>query len=50
MIHALVQEAKLRSTYLKKEKVETIYIGGGTPSLLSSEELKQIFDALTSDA
>src|SRR5690606_26365921 len=27
-------------------KVETIYFGGGTPSLLSSEELQQIFEAI----
>ena len=32
--------------YLRKEQVETIYFGGGTPSLLSREELSVILDQL----
>jgi oxygen-independent coproporphyrinogen III oxidase len=31
---------------LSKEKIETIYFGGGTPSILTEDELKLIFDAL----
>ncbi|MHC1730985.1 MAG: radical SAM family heme chaperone HemW [Bacteroidales bacterium] len=34
LVQALVQEIMLRSSYLEGEKVETIYLGGGTPSLL----------------
>ncbi len=30
----------------KKERVDTIYIGGGTPSLLSSHQLQRIFFAI----
>lgn len=45
LVHAIVKEIEL-----KKDKIhaplETIYIGGGTPSLLSIQELEQIFDAL----
>jgi oxygen-independent coproporphyrinogen III oxidase len=39
MVQAIVAEAKLRSNYLT-ENVETIYFGGGTPSLLQIEDLK----------
>lgn len=34
LVQALMQEIPLRSSYLEGEKVETIYLGGGTPSLL----------------
>lgn len=34
-VDALVKEFSLRRKYLKGESVHTIYIGGGTPSLLS---------------
>ena len=32
----------------KKEKLRTVYIGGGTPSLLSASELKKIIDCVAS--
>ena len=32
---ALLKEIELRMSYLQRETVETIYFGGGTPSLLS---------------
>ena len=50
VIDALIKEIELRKDYLKKsgEKplLETIYFGGGTPSLLSGEQLNRIFDAI----
>ena len=39
MVEALAQEIQLRQLYLNKEPIHTIYFGGGTPSLLSLEEL-----------
>ncbi|SRX51972.1 radical SAM family heme chaperone HemW [Aequorivita sp. CIP111184] len=45
LIDALCKELVLRKNELIGE-VETIYFGGGTPSLLSSEELQQIFKAI----
>ena len=44
-MEALCLELKLRKEEIVG-KVETIYFGGGTPSLLSSEELKRIFDVI----
>lgn len=45
LVNALSKELLLRKEEIPGA-VETIYFGGGTPSLLSSEELKQIFDTL----
>jgi oxygen-independent coproporphyrinogen III oxidase len=43
---ALLKETELRRPYLQGETVETIYLGGGTPSLLSSSALQQIMDSV----
>ncbi len=42
MIDAIAQEIVLQKEYLESDQVETIYFGGGTPSLLSSSELRQL--------
>ena len=41
-IQALKQEMRLRKDYLPEEKMSTLYLGGGTPSLLEEEELYEI--------
>ncbi|RYZ24364.1 MAG: radical SAM family heme chaperone HemW [Chitinophagaceae bacterium] len=46
LVEALVQEATLRATYLEGAPVETVYFGGGTPSLLTEGELNTILEAL----
>ncbi len=45
---ALLKEMKLqsKSNYLQNQPVETIYFGGGTPSLLSNQEVKTIIDSI----
>ena len=40
MINALEEELRLRQGYLQDDKVETIYFGGGTPSLLAQNEMR----------
>lgn len=45
---ALLAETALQRSYLEGEPVETIYFGGGTPSLLSTAELSAILQALRS--
>lgn len=45
MIKAIVIELRLRKDELKNN-VETIYFGGGTPSLLTTDELKFLIDII----
>jgi oxygen-independent coproporphyrinogen III oxidase len=45
-VQALLKETGLQQKYLQGQAVNTIYFGGGTPSLLTIEELQQVSDAL----
>lgn len=45
-VDALCAELKVRTNYLKGEEIQTIYLGGGTPSQLSHEQLRQILDVV----
>jgi oxygen-independent coproporphyrinogen-3 oxidase len=47
-VDALVKEMALRKNYLPDSgaPLETIYFGGGTPSLLTDDELARIFEAI----
>lgn len=44
LVKALVKEISLQKDYLHNERVETIYFGGGTPSLLNKEEVVLILN------
>ncbi len=39
MVQSIGRELELRSKFLENQPVETIYFGGGTPSLLTSKQL-----------
>ena len=43
---AVVTELELRAAELPSRTVETVYLGGGTPSLLSADELALVFNAI----
>ena len=43
-VRAVCRELEMRKDYLEGEDIETIYLGGGTPSQLLREELQEIFD------
>ena len=45
---ALLSEMELRKDYLKGEPIETIYFGGGTPSLLPSEDHAALIEKISS--
>lgn len=45
-IDALCLELKQRKDYLDTKELETIYFGGGTPSLLTKEQFERIFKAI----
>jgi len=46
LLLALHQELVLQKDFLQSASVETIYFGGGTPSLLHADELKKLFDTI----
>ena len=46
LLSALNKEISLQKNYLGGETIETIYFGGGTPSLLNSGEINAIIDAI----
>ncbi len=45
-VDSLLHELRLRSSYLGHDDVSTLYIGGGTPSLLSRQNLERLCTAL----
>lgn len=46
MIDSISQEIIERQNYLEGRAIKTIYFGGGTPSLLTKDELNQILQAI----
>ncbi|MEO6631458.1 MAG: radical SAM family heme chaperone HemW, partial [Mucilaginibacter sp.] len=48
LLQALIKEINLQKTYLDNETIETIYFGGGTPSILSANEFNTIIGTITS--
>jgi oxygen-independent coproporphyrinogen-3 oxidase len=46
MMDSIIIELKLRKNYLKGEAVDTLYFGGGTPSLVPAEYLEKILDQI----
>ena len=46
LVNALVKELELRKAEFNNITVKTIYFGGGTPSLLTNEELQFIIDSV----
>jgi len=43
VLNAMQKELELRRDYLPKQELTSIYLGGGTPSLLDAEDLDQLF-------
>ncbi|CCG54358.1 Probable coproporphyrinogen oxidase [Flavobacterium indicum GPTSA100-9 = DSM 17447] len=46
MVLALIDEIQLRKDEFGDEQVETIYFGGGTPSVLTVDEIQVLIDAV----
>ena len=46
LVQALQQEIKLRAAYLAAQPIETIYLGGGTPSLLTEAEVNSLLQTI----
>lgn len=47
MLQALVREIKLQKNYLQSETIETIYFGGGTPSILDPGDINLLLDTIS---
>lgn len=47
MAEMICRELELRANYIQYRPVETIYFGGGTPSLLSPNLIEKILDKIT---
>ncbi len=47
--NALLKEIELRVSYLENETVETIYFGGGTPSILPTFSVTKIIEAINNN-
>ncbi len=49
LVSCLIKEIEIRKGELQNEVIETIYLGGGTPSLLAIDEIQSIIDAIHSN-
>jgi oxygen-independent coproporphyrinogen-3 oxidase len=49
MVLAIAKEIQMRKSEFENQEVETIYFGGGTPSVLSSEEINFLIAAVYSN-
>ena len=47
IVSAIIKEISFKTDFITDENIETIYIGGGTPSLLSPADLEIIFKTLS---
>ncbi|MCO6488618.1 MAG: radical SAM family heme chaperone HemW [Phaeodactylibacter sp.] len=46
MVEAMIRELRLRQDYLVDKELDSIYFGGGTPSLLTEGELMRFFEEI----
>ena len=47
MVKAIAKEIGLKNNYLREKKLETLYFGGGSPSILTNSELEKLFRAIS---
>ena len=48
MINCMIKEIELRKNYLKGNTLDSIYFGGGTPSILDNTDFTRIFQTINS--
>lgn len=46
VLRAMALEIELQRNYLGDTPVQTVYFGGGTPSMLSADEINRLFDVI----
>src|SRR5579859_3257278 len=47
LLNALKQEIRFQKDFLNGDTIQTIYFGGGTPSLLNGEEISLLINTVT---
>ncbi len=47
MMDAMCREVEMRHDFLHDRQIDTIYFGGGTPSLLKTAQLSRLLDSIT---
>lgn len=47
MVEAIGKEIVLKSNYLGEKNLETLYFGGGSPSILTNQELESLFKVIS---
>ena len=47
MLAAMKAEIDFRASYLEDKKIESIYFGGGTPSILAASEIMELIDHIS---
>ena len=45
-LEVLIKEIRTQKSYLNQEEINSVYFGGGTPSILKAEEIQRILDEL----
>src|SRR5688572_9562027 len=48
LVQSILKEIKIQKDYLRDEAIQTIYFGGGTPSVLEAHELSIILESVRS--
>lgn len=46
VVSAMMREIEMQREYLHGAEIETVYFGGGTPSLLTADEINRLFDTI----
>src|SRR5690349_1613660 len=46
LVQSILKELEIQRAYLKGEAIQTIYFGGGTPSMLEAGELQSILESI----
>lgn len=46
MVDSIIKELSIQKSYLENQPVDTIYFGGGTPSILDAKEIDSILDTV----
>jgi oxygen-independent coproporphyrinogen-3 oxidase len=46
VVEAMIKEINLQQDYLPDKAIQTVYLGGGTPSLLAPAHLAKLFEAI----